>query len=263
MVAGKTIGFNFTFGSKQTFQKLIPSRVQLISPRHDPDIVEHRQSAQYDNMLIYSSAHSLYCAKLRILLRHKNLPFEEVPPPGGAGSDAYLSLVPSGNIPALVDGDLTLTDSEAIAEYLEEKYPDIPMLPDTLKGRAQSRERSRFADTRLEPALRLTFPHVAPDERDYAAIENAHALIDQRLHALSLMLERSDLPRDRLWMGDPGTIVTLEWIAYFEGPVLPQLDWPDAVETYRTQMLSHPAVAAVLAGYRPEMLRYMKEKGAL
>ena len=212
---------------------------------------------------IYTSDHSLYCAKLRILLRHKQIPFEEAPPPGGGGSTEYLSIVPSGNIPALVDGDLVLTDSEAIAEYLEEKYPDRPMLPDTLIGRALSRERSRFSDTRLEPALRLTFPHVAPAVRDQVAIEEAHAMITKRLSALGVMLARSDLPRGRLWMGDCGTIVTLEWIALFEGPVIPALDWPDTVATYRAQMLAHAAVADEMTAYRPEMLHYMHQKGAL
>lgn len=212
---------------------------------------------------VYTSDHSLYCAKLRILLRHKRLAFEEAPPPGGGGSAEYLAIVPSGNIPALVDGDLVLTDSEAIAEYLEEKHPEIPMLPGTLVGRARSRERSRFADTRLEPALRLTFPHVDPRSRDQAVIEAAHALITKRLLALGTMLTRSGLPRDRLWMGDPGTIVTLEWIALFEGPVLPALTWPDVVATYRDDMRRHAAVDAELTAYRPEMLRYMVGKGAM
>ncbi len=212
---------------------------------------------------IYTSDHSLYCAKLCILLRHKQIPFEEAPPPGGGGSAEYLSIVPSGNIPALVDGDLVLTDSEAIAEYLEEKYPDRPMLPDTLVGRALSRERSRFSDTRLEPALRLTFPHVAPATRDATAIADAHSMITKRLVALGVMLDRSQLPRDQLWMGDCGTIVTLEWIALFEGPVIPALDWPEAVSTYREQMLAHKAVADEMTAYRPEMLHYMREKGAL
>lgn len=214
-------------------------------------------------MLIYTTDHSLYCAKLRIVMRHKWLSFEEARPPGGGGSDEYLAIVPSGNIPALVDGDLVLTDSEAIAEYLEEKHPDIPMLPDTLIGRAQSRERSRFADTRLEPALRLTFPHVDPNTRDSDAIDTANALITKRLVALGEMLTRSGLPRDRLWMGDPGTIVTLEWIALFEGPVIPKLDWPEAVTTFRADMLRHVAVKDELAAYRPEMMRYMCDKGAL
>lgn len=212
---------------------------------------------------IYTSDHSLYCAKLRILLRHKGLAFEDVPPPGGAGSAAYLAIVPSGNIPALVDGDLILTDSEAIAEYLEEKHPEPPMLPDTSIGRARSRERSRFADTRLEPALRLTFPHVAPDRRDATAIAEAHALMTKRLVALAKMLTVPGLPRDRLWLGDPGTIVTLEWIDLFEGVVIPTLDWPAPVTIYRQDMLQHGAVRDELRAYHPHMLRYMTDKGAL
>ena len=214
-------------------------------------------------MLIYTSDHSLYCAKLRILLRHKGIAFSQAPPPGGGGSPDYLEIVPSGNIPALVDGDLVLTDSEAIAEYLEETHPDVPMLPDDPIGRALSRERSRFADTRLEPALRLTFPHVDPTTRDMAAIDHAHADISKRLVALGKMLERSSLPRDRLWMGDCGTIVTLEWIDLFEGPVIPALHWPEPVSTYREEMRNHAAVIDELTAYRPEMLRYMREKGAL
>ncbi|WP_420862148.1 glutathione S-transferase family protein [Algirhabdus cladophorae] len=214
-------------------------------------------------MLIYSVGHSLYCAKLRMLLRHKRLDFNEVPPPGGGGSAEYLSLVPSGNIPALVDGDLTLTDSEAIAEYLEEKYPKPPLLPTDLIGRAKSRERSRFSDTRLEPALRLTFAHVDPNLRDPVAIKAAHAIINKQLRALGVMLARLDLPRDKLWMGDVGTVVTLEWIALFEGPVLPDLDWPAEVVMYRAQMAEHQAVAEELAAYRPEMMMYMRTKGAL
>lgn len=214
-------------------------------------------------MLIYTSDHSLYCAKLRIVLRHKKLPFTQAPPPGGGGSATYLALVPSGNIPALVDGDLTLTDSEAIAEYLEEKHPEIPMLPDTLIARAWSRERARFADTRLEPALRLTFRHVDPSTRERAAITTAHVEIQKRLVALGQMLNRAPLPRDRLWMGDAGTIVTLEWIALFEGPVIPPLIWPETIQTYRNDMQQHTAVRDEMTTYRPEMLHYMREKGAL
>ena len=212
-------------------------------------------------MLIYTTHHSLYCAKLRIFLRHKRIDFEEAPPPGGGGSDAYLALVPSGNIPALCDGSLILTDSEAIAEYLEEKNTRVRMLPNTPVGRALSRERSRFADTRLEPGLRLTFPHVNPKTRDPAAIAAAHAVIKKRLVALAEMLRRSALPRDRLWMGDPGTIVTLAWIALFEECVIPNLDWPEEILRYLDEMRQHRAVTDEFTRYRPEMLGYLKEKG--
>lgn len=214
-------------------------------------------------MIVYTVDHSLYCAKLRILMRHKHLEWAETPPPGGGGSPEYLSHVPSGNIPALVDGDLTLTDSEAIAEYLDEKFPAHPMLPSDLVARARSRERSRFHDTRLEPALRLTFPHVDPATRDPEAIANAHTQINKQLRALAELLIRADLPRDRLWMGDCGTIVTLEWLILMENTVFPALIWPKAVTTYIQQVSQHTAVSSELHAYRPAMHHYMVEKHAL
>ena len=214
-------------------------------------------------MRIFATPHSLYCAKLRIILHHKGINFEEVSPPGGPGSAAYLDLVPSGNLPALQDGDLTLTDSEAIAEYLEEKHPEPRMLPNDLRLRALSRERSRFADTRLEPALRLTFPHVDPKNRVPEAIEHAHIEISKRLNMLGVMLQRSDLPRDRLWLGDPGTIVTLAWIQLFDGLILPNLSWPDSVVEYFEAMKQHSSVTNTLKAYRPHMTEYLRAKGVL
>ena len=105
-------------------------------------------------LTIYSVPVAVYAAKLRILLRYKNIPFEQLAPPGGYGSDSYRAIVPSGNIPAMIHHGFMLSDSEAIAEYLEEVFPDVPMLPKTTQNRAKARELSRSHDTRLEPAIR-------------------------------------------------------------------------------------------------------------
>ena len=85
---------------------------------------------------IYSVPVALYCVKLRILLRQKGIPYEERPPPGGYGSEEYRAIVPSGNLPAMIHDGFMLADSEAIAEYLNEAFPDVPMLPDDVKLRA-------------------------------------------------------------------------------------------------------------------------------
>ena len=111
-------------------------------------------------LTVYAIPPSLYCAKLRVLLRHKSLTWEEVSPPGGYGSEAYKALVPGGNLPALRHGELLIADSEAIAEYLEECWPDRPALPADPADRARARARSRFHDTRLEPAVRACFAHL-------------------------------------------------------------------------------------------------------
>ncbi len=136
-------------------------------------------------LTIYTVPISLYCAKLRIVLRHKKLEWNEQPPPGGYGSDEYKAIVASGNLPALVDGSLLVADSEAIAEYLEEKYPDPAMLPSKPSHRAKARELSRFHDTRLEPEIRKLFGNLSPEKRDPQLILAQAIEINTRLLQLS------------------------------------------------------------------------------
>jgi Glutathione S-transferase, N-terminal domain len=50
---------------------------------------------------------------------------------------AFLKINPAGKIPALVDGDMVLTESVAIALYLADKYPDKKLVPADLEQRAQ------------------------------------------------------------------------------------------------------------------------------
>lgn len=54
-------------------------------------------------------------------------------------SPAYVHINAQGLLPTLVDGSLTLTQSAAIVEYLEEKIRTAPLLPDDLAGRARVR----------------------------------------------------------------------------------------------------------------------------
>jgi maleylpyruvate isomerase len=51
----------------------------------------------------------------------------------------YLQLNPQGRVPALLDGENVITQSMAIAEYLEEKYGGQKLLPDDAAGRARVR----------------------------------------------------------------------------------------------------------------------------
>ena len=59
-------------------------------------------------LTVYSVPISLYCAKLRIILRHKGLEWIEKSPPGGYGSKEYKKVVATGNLPALLDGGVTV-----------------------------------------------------------------------------------------------------------------------------------------------------------
>jgi glutathione S-transferase/maleylpyruvate isomerase len=210
-------------------------------------------------LTIYSVPVATYCAKLRIMMRHKGISWEELPPPGGYGSDAYRAIVPSGNLPAMIHDDFQLGDSEAIAEYLNEAFPDTPMLPEGLQLRAKAREKGRFHDTRLEPAVRAFYPQVAHETRDPAAVTAAGEAMSRHLSALDLLLSHSPLDEGALWLCDCGFAVTFAWIKAFEAACDLQVDWPDAVMAYDARLQRFAAVKDELAAYKPAMDAYLQK----
>ena len=202
---------------------------------------------------------SLYCAKLRILLRHKKIPWQELPPPGGYGSAEYKSIVPSGNLPALVDGSLLLADSEAIAEYLNEKYPNPPMLPIELNDRAKARELSRLHDTRLEPEVRRLFPFINSSKRNALRVDEHSKAIGDGLNQLAKLLGGNDNHYgERLTLGECGFAITFVWIDVLSEAFGMQINLPQSVKQYRSRILSHPAVSTELEAYRPRLSAWHK-----
>lgn len=210
-------------------------------------------------LTIYAVPVSVYNAKLRILLRHKGVEFTELPPPGGYGSAEYKALIPSGNLPAMIHGDLVLADSEAIAEYIEDAFPDVPMLPANMQLRAKAREKSRMHDTRLEPAVRAIYPQVAYATRDVDAVNAGGAAISKHLASLALLLSTDPLDRDTLWMCDCGFAVTFAWIKAFETAIDLPTTWPEAVLAYDARLRGFPEVAKELIAYKPAMDAYLEK----
>lgn len=213
-------------------------------------------------LTIYSVPVAVYAAKLRILLRYKDIPFEQLAPPGGYGSDSYRAIVPSGNIPAMIHNGFMLSDSEAIAEYLEEVFPEVPMLPKTTQNRAKARELSRSHDTRLEPAVRAMYPQVAYETRNSEAISTGSVAISKQLTSLALLLSKSPLDPTKLWMCDCGFAVTLAWIRAFEQALNLNIDWPDNVHAYDKRLQKFDVVTTELNAYRPAMEAYLEKAKA-
>ena len=95
-------------------------------------------------MQLYSYFRSSAAYRVRIALHLKGLAFDTIPVHllrngGEQHSSDYRALNPSALVPTLVDGDLTLGQSVAILEYLEETYPSPALLPTERAQRAQVR----------------------------------------------------------------------------------------------------------------------------
>ena len=80
-----------------------------------------------------------YCARVRIALAEKELEAERVEVDLANRPPWLLELnPPAGRVPVLDDG-FTLPESEVIMAYLEERYPERPLLPAGLEERARGR----------------------------------------------------------------------------------------------------------------------------
>jgi len=81
-----------------------------------------------------------YCARVRITLAEKKLPYERVEVDLQNRPDWLLELnPPKGRVPVLDDDGFVLPESEVIMAYLEEAYPEKPILAADLRRRAMAR----------------------------------------------------------------------------------------------------------------------------
>lgn len=132
-------------------------------------------------MKLYSRPLSPYSAIVRGVAYLKDVPIKLLAPPAGFPiPEDFRAISPMNRIPVLITGSgETLVESTVIADYLEERFPDRPLLPRDPKDRALVRMFCRIADLDvLSPTMKLFELHAAR-QRDEAAIESHF----RRLHA--------------------------------------------------------------------------------
>jgi glutathione S-transferase len=100
-------------------------------------------------LLIVGSYLSPYVRKVLVCLEVKGIAYEVDHLVPFFGNDRFSELSPLRRIPVLVDGDLVLTDSSVICQYLEDLRPAPPLLPADIRDRARARWLEEFADTRM------------------------------------------------------------------------------------------------------------------
>ena len=104
---------------------------------------------------------SNYHNKVRIVLLEKGIAFEEDAAQAPQQTDEYLARSPMGKAPFLeLDGGRRLSESQVICEYLEEAYPDKPLLPQDPYERAKVRELIVHMELHLELVARRLYGSV-------------------------------------------------------------------------------------------------------
>lgn len=133
-------------------------------------------------LVIGNMTYSSWSLRPWLLLTHYQIPFEQIlvklDLDTTAGEIAKYS--PAGKVPVLIDEGVTVWESLAIMEYLNDKYPEKQMYPRDLKKRAYARSisnemHSGFAKLRqhlpFNSKKRLTNHDLSPAEQDIARVK--------------------------------------------------------------------------------------------
>lgn len=108
-------------------------------------------------MKLYGFWRSTATWRVRIALAYKQIehayePVDLLTGGGAQHSPEYRRINPMGQVPALVvEGGAVLSQSIAILEYLEERYPDPPLLPAEPLARARARQLAEVVNAGIQP----------------------------------------------------------------------------------------------------------------
>jgi glutathione S-transferase len=202
---------------------------------------------------LYTAALSLFSRKVEIALYEKGLPFERefvafTQEQGYSPKHpVVLAANPKGQVPVLVDGDLTLFDSTVILEYLEDTHPAPPLYPADAQARARCRVLELYGDEiLLKPVARLMYrtePPLADLERQRALQEEggrAEAELPALYGALERELGEREFFCDTLSAADLALFMTLHWGLRLRGPTL---DGQPRLAAWYARMRARPSVA--------------------
>ena len=119
---------------------------------------------------LFTHNRSVSAHRVRIALNHKGVSYKSIYldlAHAEADRLTYLNLNPQGLIPALVVRDnLVISQSSAILEYLEERYPERALLPDSTERRAEIRSFSQIAVADTHPLNNLRVLRYLRDRMD-------------------------------------------------------------------------------------------------
>ncbi len=148
-------------------------------------------------MILYSFNVSPYCQKVRAILHYKGVPFEErmVHP---LKRKALVKLSGQSGVPVLDDEGRVIVDSTAIAQHLDVKFPERPVVPREPGARGRALIAEDWADEALARAVqpvrwvlpanakrtlaefRAAFPPGRADDLAFAAVGRVVALDERR-----------------------------------------------------------------------------------
>lgn len=138
-------------------------------------------------------------------------------------------------MPVLVDRDAVIYESAVIDEYLEEKYPDPPLMPKELAQRARARIWIDFCNTRLQ-AAGSDVAHGSEPEKAKLKLREHLATLDREM-------------ADREYIAGDYSLADITFIPFFTRQQrygVPIDDSTPHLKNWLERLLARPAVRSTL-----------------
>ncbi len=197
---------------------------------------------------LYDFKSSPNCQRVKVVLAEKNLPYEIVPvdlTKKEQKNPEYLQMNPYGKVPVLTDDSTVLYESLIINEYLEEKYPNPPLLPKDPAKKARGRILVDYGMAHFDSAYQKLRMELMKEAK-----EQSQPTIDGAKSDLKKLLQRfeDELGEQQYLLGD-FSLVDADLIPRFtrlEGfGVLPDAALP-RLGKYLERVKARPSVKALL-----------------
>ncbi|MDE3123741.1 MAG: glutathione S-transferase family protein [Paracoccaceae bacterium] len=209
---------------------------------------------------LYHSLLSPFCRKVRLTLAEKKIEVELIEERYWEQSPEFLRRNPAGKVPVLRLDGMTLSESQAICEFIEERYPQPPLMPRTPEERFEVRRLCGWFDDKFneEVTSKLLLERVHKKVRNlgYPDSKNVKAgatKIKYHLDYMGWLLDqRRWLAGDAMTLADFTAAAHLSCLDYIS-----DVDWNRnaSVKDWYAKIKSRPSFRTLLMdqvpGFRP------------
>ncbi|MDE3079398.1 MAG: glutathione S-transferase family protein [Paracoccaceae bacterium] len=209
---------------------------------------------------LYHSLLSPFCRKVRLTLAAKKIEVELIEERYWEQSPEFLRRNPAGKVPVLRLDGMTLSESQAICEFIEERYPQPPLMPRTPEERFEVRRLCGWFDDKFneEVTSKLLLERVHKKVRNlgYPDSKNVKAgatKIKYHLDYMGWLLDqRRWLAGDAMTLADFTAAAHLSCLDYIS-----DVDWNRnaSVKDWYAKIKSRPSFRTLLMdqvpGFRP------------
>jgi glutathione S-transferase len=159
----------------------------------------------------YYAPLSVNARRVWIALLEKEIPFEPIllNLDGDQFSAEFTKINPLQRVPVVIDDGLTIVESLAILDYLEAKYPAIPLIPQDIDAIALVRMICMIALTELQPATLPLTKQLVGLTVEVATLQTAQQRIAQILQFLEDLIRGAYFTENTFTLADivAGTLV--------------------------------------------------------